>query len=129
MAELVLNEGPAVAAAAIVPKLFSPRTLSNRPEMVEATRRVILRTSPEAIAAAQRGMAERPDVTGMLSEIDVETLVLCGREDAISSPAEMKQVAEAISGAEFIEIDRAGHMAPLENPDDVNSAILRFLRK
>jgi pimeloyl-ACP methyl ester carboxylesterase len=39
----------------------------------------------------------------------------------------MRGVAQAIRGAQFVEIPDAGHMSPLENPDAVNAAISRFL--
>ena len=88
---------------------------------------MVLRNSPAGIAAALRGMAERPDCTPMLANIDVPTLLVCGQDDQISPVAEMQGMAQAIHGAQFVEIPNAGHMAPLENPDAVNAAISRFL--
>jgi pimeloyl-ACP methyl ester carboxylesterase len=89
-------------------------------------RHVVERTSPAAIAAAQRGMAERPDMTSLLPTIQCPTLVLVGAEDAISPPAEMRAMADAIPNAEFVEIPAAGHMTTMENPSAVNEALLRF---
>src|SRR4029079_5011960 len=88
--ERVLKEGSAVVAEAMLPKLFAPDTAKNQPQVVEATRQVILRTKPEGIAAALHGLAERPDVTEHLAKIDVPALVLGGEHDAISPPAEME---------------------------------------
>ena len=51
------------------------------------------------------------------------TLVLVGEHDAISPPAEMKTIAAAIPGAEFVEIPDAGHMTTMENPEAVNEAL------
>ena len=81
----------------------------------------------QAVAAAQRGMAERVDVTDWLAEIDVPTLVVCGEADAISPPAEMEGIASALPQATFVKIPRAGHMSPLENPDAFHAAVRRFL--
>jgi pimeloyl-ACP methyl ester carboxylesterase len=72
-------------------------------------------------------MAERPDVTSRLAEIRVPALVICGRHDVISAPAEMRQIAEQLPDARFVEIEDAGHMAPFEQPAAVNSAIREFL--
>jgi pimeloyl-ACP methyl ester carboxylesterase len=72
-------------------------------------------------------MAERPDVSGRLAEIDVPALVICGQHDAISSPAEMKEIAAKLPRGRFVEIAGAGHMAPLEQPEKVNAAIRGFL--
>lgn len=128
-AEKVLAEGAAIAADAIVPKLFAPATYRQQPQIVEATRQVILRTKPEGIAAALRGMAERPDVTAKLPQLDVPALVLCGQHDGISPPDEMRQIAAKLPNARFLEIADAGHMAPLEQPEAVNAAIREFLHQ
>jgi 3-oxoadipate enol-lactonase len=126
-AERVLAEGANVVADAMLPKLFAPQNLQRNADFVEATREVMLRTPPEGIAAALRGMARRNDVTAELAKIDVPTLVLCGEHDSISTPAEMRQIAAAMPAAEYVEIAGAGHMAPLENPSLVNAKIREFL--
>ena len=126
-AERVLVDGPELLADAMIDKLFAPSTHLDHPERIQATRNTILNTDPEGIAAAARGMAQRPDVTGMLPDIDVPALVLCGRHDTISTVDEMRQIAAAIPEARFVEISAAGHMAPLENPNEVNRAIRSFL--
>jgi pimeloyl-ACP methyl ester carboxylesterase len=94
---------------------------------VEATREAILHTQPQGIAAALLGMAERPDVTSQLGEIDVPALVICGQHDGISPPDEMRQIGAALPKARFVEITGAGHMAPLEQPASVNAAMREFL--
>jgi 3-oxoadipate enol-lactonase len=127
-ASKVLTEGAKVVADAMLPKFFAPATQQRHPEVIEATRQVILRTNPQGIAAALLGMAERPDVTSRLAEIRVPALVICGRHDVISAPAEMRQIAEQLPDARFVEIEDAGHMAPFEQPAAVNSAIREFLR-
>jgi 3-oxoadipate enol-lactonase len=123
----VLAEGASVAAEGLIPKLFAPATYQHQPQIVEATRQVILRTKPEGIAAALRGMAGRPDVTARLGEIGVPALLICGEHDGISPPSEMRQIAAQMPRAKFVEIAGAGHMSPLEQPAAVNAAIREFL--
>jgi pimeloyl-ACP methyl ester carboxylesterase len=127
MAENVAAWGSGRVAEMMGPKLLAPATFERRPEVVAAVRRVVERTSPEGIAAAQRGMAARPDVTSWLPTIEVPTLVLVGEFDAISPPAEMREIAAAIPGAEFVVVPRAGHMTTMEEPQAVNEALLRFI--
>jgi 3-oxoadipate enol-lactonase len=127
MADRVLAEGPARLVDTMLPRLFAEATQRRRPEMVEALRRVMTANSPEGIAAAARGMAVRPDMSGALGRIRCPTLVVVGQQDAISPPAEMRGIAEAIPGATFVEIPDAGHISPLENPAAANAAILDFL--
>jgi pimeloyl-ACP methyl ester carboxylesterase len=127
MAEHVLEAGPELVAAAMLPKLFAIETAKQRPELVEQVRQMILRASPTGIAAAQRGMAQRPDVRERLGAIRVPTLVIVGEHDAISPPDEMRQIAEGIPSAEFIVIPNAGHMSTMENSTDVNAAMRGFV--
>lgn len=127
-AQRVLAEGLGFLATGMLEKLFAARTLAQQPELVEATRRVMLATSPQGAAAALRGMAARPDASAWLPEIDVPTLVICGREDALTSVDEMRDMADQLPQARFVEIAEAGHLAPREQPQAVNEAILEFLR-
>ena len=78
MAEKVAEWGSARIAEMMGPKLFSARSLEMQPELMQEVRRVVKNTPPATIAAAQRGMAARPDVTAMLPTIQVPTLVLVG---------------------------------------------------
>lgn len=129
LAARVLKEGPGFVAETMLPKLFAPATSAAGAPCVEATKQVILRSDPKGIAAASRGMAQRPDVTAQLSRIDVPALIICGEHDAISPPAEMRGIAEAMPQATYVEIAGAGHMAPLEKPAEVNAAIAEFLSR
>jgi 3-oxoadipate enol-lactonase len=124
-AEKVVAEGAVIVADIMQPKLFHQSSAGSA--YVEQTRQVMLGTNPLGIAAALRGMAKRPDVTGQLEQIRVPTLVICGEHDAISPTAEMRKIAEAIPHARYVEIPAAGHMAPLEKPEEVNAAIVEFM--
>jgi pimeloyl-ACP methyl ester carboxylesterase len=128
MAEHVCDWGSSRVADMMLPKLLAAQSLAQKPQVVEAARQVIQSTDPRAIAAAQRGMAARPDVTEWLPRMDLPALVLVGAEDAISRVEEMQQVAEAMPRAEFKVIANAGHMAPVENPEEVNTAMARFMK-
>lgn len=127
MADRLRHELPASLVETMTPRLFAESTHRQHPEVVEGLRHVMMSTNPRGIAAAARGMAERPDMTASLDEIRCPTLVVVGRNDVISPPAEMRGMVEAIPGAKFVEIPEAGHMAPLENPAAVNAAIRTFL--
>jgi pimeloyl-ACP methyl ester carboxylesterase len=127
LADRVLLEGPEPLVEIMLPRLFGAATCRQRPDVVEELQSVMMGTDPRGIAAAARGMAERPDMTGLLGQIACPTLVVVGQHDAISPPAEMRGMAEAIPGAKFVEIPDVGHMSPLENPTAVNAALAEFL--
>ena len=129
MADRVVSEGTTVAAEAMLPRLFGPRTNEDHPEIVDRIRNVILASSPRSIAAGQHALADRPDFTAFLPNIKVPTLVIVGEHDVISPPTEMKATADTIPGAEFVSIANAGHMAPMENATAVNYALESFLKR
>jgi pimeloyl-ACP methyl ester carboxylesterase len=129
MAEQISEWGSARVAEMMGPKLLARQSFDSKPDVVAAVRKVVEKTSPDAIAAAQRGMAARPDMTELLSRILVPTLVLVGQEDVISPPAEMRSIAAAIPNAQFVEIPGAGHMTTMENPEAVNAALRSFLKE
>ena len=127
--QLVLAEGVGFLADTMMEKLFAPSTLRDRPDVAETARNIMLATPPEGAAAALRGMAARQDSLDVLPQISVPTLVICGEHDAISTVDEMRGIAQQIPGAEYIQIADAGHMSPLENPQEVDTAIRDFLRR
>lgn len=126
-AEEVLRLGVAGLALGMPRSLLGLRSLASRPHVAAFVGRTILEAPRQSVAAALRGMAARPDSTGLLSTLDVPTLVLCGEQDAISPPAEMRAMTDLLPNATFVEIPHAGHLAPLENPSAANDAFRRFL--
>jgi pimeloyl-ACP methyl ester carboxylesterase len=72
-------------------------------------------------------MAIRPDRRGDLPKIQVPTLVLVGEEDILTTPEESRAMAEAIPAARLELIEKAGHLAPFENPLVSNAVIMRYL--
>lgn len=127
MAAAALEAGDSSPALAMLPKLLAKQTHDSRPNVVAQVRAMIERQSAGAIAAAQRGMARRVDVEARLSEIGCPALVVVGAEDAISPPAEMREIAAAMPDARVAEIAAAGHMTTMENPEAVTRAIADFI--
>ena len=127
-AELALSEGMPLLVATMQPRLRAESTRASRPEVLAELQRMMLGCAPAGVAAALRGMAARPDATPLLRDIRVPALLIGGAEDKISPPDEMRQIAAAIPGAEFVEIADAGHMAPMEQREAVNAAMRTFLR-
>lgn len=126
-AKLVIESGTQAVADVMLPKAFGRKTYSERPEVVEAVRNMIISSDPTGVAAASRGMAVRPDMTSLLPTIDVPTLVIVGDDDALTPVDEMRRMAEAIPGAQLKVIPDAGHVTPLENPAVFNALLAKFL--
>lgn len=127
LADKAVAGGMAPLLDAFLPKLLGPKTLAGRPGVVADLKAMVLANQVAGCAAALRGMAVRPDMKGFLPSIRVPTLVLVGADDAISTPAEMKDLAAAIPGSTFVVVQGAGHMTPMEDPAAVNAAMIKWL--
>ncbi len=128
MAAVVESRGHGFVIDALLPKLVAPRTLDERPDVCEAVTEMIQDAQLSAIAAAQRGMADRPDSTQLARELDLSTLVLAGEHDAIAKRDELEALAGSMRDATFVEIPDAGHMTVLENTAATNKALTDFIR-
>lgn len=126
-AEKALSEGMAGIADAMLPKLLTPDTVSKRPEVVKRIRDMMLKTKPEGAAGALLGMAQRDDQTEFISSIKVPALIIAGREDAITPPADSEAMHAKIAGSRLIVIENAGHVSNLEQTQQFNDALLAFL--
>jgi pimeloyl-ACP methyl ester carboxylesterase len=130
-ARAVESGGPpalAALASSLVPRLIAPRTRTARTEVVAWLHQEIAAAPPAGVAAAQRGMAERPDRTHLLPHIGVPTLVVVGEEDEITPPAESVVLRDRIPGARLVTVAGAGHLSSLEQPEAWNAALREFLR-
>jgi 3-oxoadipate enol-lactonase len=130
-ARAVESGGPpalAALASSLVPRLIAPRTRTTRSELAAWLHQEIAAAPPAGVAAAQRGMAERPDRTHLLPRIAVPTLVVVGEEDEITPPAESVILRDRIPGARLVTIAGAGHLSSLEQPEAWNATLREFLR-
>ncbi|MGD0367541.1 MAG: alpha/beta fold hydrolase [Acidobacteriaceae bacterium] len=100
------------------------------PEKVAEVREMMQAVPAESIVAVQQGLAARPDSVVTARTMRVPCCVIAGGEDAGSTPADMKLLAEQIRnggyGAEYNEIPDAGHFAPFEQPELVGRILRRF---
>lgn len=126
-AEDALSQGMAGIVNSMLPKLFTPDSVTRQPEAVKRVREMMMTTKPAGAAAALMGMAAREDHTEMLSRIDVPTLILVGRDDAITPVADSENMHTRIPGSHLKVIENAGHVSNVEQADVFNSQLLSFL--
>jgi pimeloyl-ACP methyl ester carboxylesterase len=127
MAERVLAEGVGFLPEVMLPRLLGATSRRDRPDLVERVTKLLLEQDPAAVAAAQRGMARRPDVTEELAAVTVPVLVLSGTEDELIGPEDGRNLAAAFPDAKFALFEQAGHLLNLERPDQVNEVLLDFV--
>ena len=65
----------------------------------------------------------------ILNKIDVPTLIIAGDQDSFTPPALSTRMHAAIPDAELLMIEGGSHTALIERPEQVNDAVLAFLRR
>ena len=127
MIHKIREHGPSVAAEAIIPKMFAN----------EQTANIDLKTYPqegaekagrEGLTWALEAMAARPDRTELISSVTCPVLIVHGSEDKIIPIAKARALAEKCQKPLLFEIHNAGHATPLEAPDQVATALARFIK-
>lgn len=108
--------------------------VEERVRMAKATE---MREFAYAVDRSVDAMLDEP-TTEYLGDIRVPTLIVYGKYDGlIPNPylnpgraADVFQLGhQAIVGSTLVEIDHAGHMLQIEQPEAVNAAILEYLRR
>jgi 3-oxoadipate enol-lactonase len=124
MSALVISEGVAAVADKMLPKLLSSN--ADR-EAVATTRRLIERNTVEGIDNAIHAMMGRPDSTPDLSRMAVPMLVIVGREDVLTPPADSERIQRAAGRSQLVVLTGAGHLSNLEAPEAFSTALANFL--
>jgi pimeloyl-ACP methyl ester carboxylesterase len=81
----------------------------------------------EAFLRQQTALLNRKDKTPELARILQPTLVLCGRQDALTPLPLSQAMAARIPASRLVVIEEAGHLSPLEQPEAVNRAMREWL--
>lgn len=106
---------------------LSPRTLNDDKQMRDWLE--LFEMAPSPHSAGVRAQLELDGFPSRLADyrrISVPTLVIGFGDDLMLPPHLNREVANAIPGARYEEIDGCGHYGYLERPDEVNTALLKF---
>ena len=105
-----------------IPNIIHPDRIADT-ALTGAIIEMMGRKTPEIFAAQIKALLNRPDAGPVLSTIKCPTLVLCGREDTWSPLAAHRETAATIPNSQLAIIEHCGHMAPMERPAEVTSAL------
>ncbi len=123
------TEGLAAFAEPFVTNCFWNQTVKKKAGLFNEVLRNSLKHNPVGVKGGLIAMLSRTDTTKALKKFKLPTLVLVGKHDALTPPEVMQKMAKKIKKSDFFVVPKAGHMAPLENPDFVNTKIIKFLEK
>ena len=125
-AESVRSRGVEVVADAMLPKMLT----AEAPQRLKDEVRAMMLSQPVAgVTQALAAMGTRPDSRPLLASLRVPTLVIVGQDDPVTPPEAAKTLASGISGARYVVVHGAAHLAPMERADEVSDAIVRWLKE
>ena len=97
-----------------------------RAELRSLSKAMSLAVGPETFIRHQEAIIAREDSRPMLASIRVPTAVIVGDADKITPPEAAYEMADTIPGATLTVIERAGHMAVIEQPEATTGAIVAW---
>ncbi len=126
----VAAENSQEARLAALPSFFGPRTLSERPRVIQEYATVSMKhpAGPEILTRQMAAIAGH-DTYDRLPQISLPTLVMTGADDVLIPPENSKILADRIFGAQLCVIPDGGHQVLIEAPLACNRAIIDFLRQ
>ncbi|UKJ75775.1 alpha/beta fold hydrolase [Azospirillum brasilense] len=112
--------------AAGMPRLVHPDRSAD-PVLVDSVQAQAQRVGADGYVRQQTAIMNRPDSRPGLGAIACPTLVLCGRQDAITPPTLHEEIAEGIPGAHLALIEDCGHLSAMEQPQAVTALLRQWL--
>lgn len=128
--ELAEGEGPSATVEAALERWFTAPFRARNPAVMDQVRGWVMSNDPKTYPPVYRVLA-----TGIEEIIEPDppiycpTLVLTGDEDYGNGPEMTLAIADEIESAETVILKGLRHMALMEDPNTVNTALLNFLNK
>lgn len=126
LVELARSRGMRATGEQWAPDMVHPQHRDT--PLYEGLLAMIERSSAAILEAQTSALLDRPDATGVLATIRCPALVLCGRQDRTSPVAQHVELAARIPDARLQIIEAAGHMLPLEQPEETAGMLVRWIR-
>jgi len=110
----------------LIPSLIHADRLGDK-DLVDVVKTMAMDVGKEAYIRQQTAIIGRRDNRPLLPTITADTLVVVGREDALTPPKVAQEMADGIPGSELVIIEKCGHLSTLEKPEEVTSHMRRWL--
>lgn len=110
----------------LLPMLIHPGRLDDI-ELTDAITAMAERMGRSAFRNQQTAIMNRIDSHPVLKTIRCPVQVIGGRQDALTPPDIVREIADGIDGARYEAIEECGHLPPLEKPEETSVIMKRWL--
>ena len=114
---------------AVAEKLLAPGNWARGGPLVREVRDMVGRARSSAVIPTLKAIAGRPDLTPVLPEISVPTLVIWGEEDQLIPPEQTRPMVALTPHCVGVGIPGAGHLPALEAPEPFGQALHDLLAR
>ncbi|MEO3999600.1 alpha/beta fold hydrolase [Mesorhizobium sp. CAU 1732] len=111
-----------------LPPMLDPARVSDL-EFVAELKAMVVEVGADTHERQIRALLARPDAKTYLPGIACPILLVAANQDGWSPVAQHREIADAAPDAELAIVDGAGHFAPIEQPQQVNAAIIAWLNR
>jgi 3-oxoadipate enol-lactonase len=125
-ARAVRETGTAPIAPDVVSRWLTPPYAAEHPDLVTRLEAMIAGADDEGYAACCEVVAHL-DLREDLGRITAPTLVVSAADDPSLPPVHQEAIVEGIAGAELISVSPGAHLANLEQPLQITSALLAHI--
>lgn len=125
-AATVRAQGTEAVAAAVVSRWLVEHHRAADPALVQRLEAMVAGACDEAYAACC-DMLLTLDLRADLPAITAPVLALAGADDPATPPEHLRAIADAVPRARLHVVPDAAHLANLDQPDEVNAALLQHL--
>lgn len=125
--QAVKRDGVKTFAETFVKSVFASETFDKKPDVVQFIKRIIESTSPTAISGTLLALAARSETTSSLPKMKIPALIMVGEQDKLTPPSISEMMHGKLPTSELHVIPKAAHLSNLENPDEFDRHLLRFL--
>jgi 3-oxoadipate enol-lactonase len=115
-------------STSVVQRWFTEPFLSAQPELRADFDAMVAATPGEGYAACCDAIANL-DLRQDLSSISAPTLVIAGADDPATPPAKLEEIVSGIPGARLLVVEHAAHLANVEQPGIITSALVEHLER
>ena len=122
----VSDGGLRTIATGVMERWFGASYLRDQPVAVRGWTTLLARAPVTGYLGSCAALRDA-DLSGVLSEIEVPAVCVCGSEDQSTPPSAVRSLAQRLPDASYVEIPGAGHLTPVESPAEFGRIVLQFL--
>lgn len=121
------EQGLEPLAKGVLERWFSPGFLNNQTEAMAVYRNMLVRTPLDGYIAAC-GAVRDADLIESTRALQIPVTCVAGSDDQATTPDDVRGLAALIKGANFVEIEGAGHLPSIEAPQRVAEILMTLYK-